>query len=97
MNAPLRIPVLVGSVRRGRQSLKVARFASDRLERAGAYSPLLDLRDFNLPIAGMAVSRVSGSFSDDGEPMEEHYEKAFAGFVETLTWYTRAIGAATDS
>lgn len=50
MNDPLRIPVLVGSVRRGRQSIKVARFAGDRLRRAGAEAPLLDLADFDLPI-----------------------------------------------
>ena len=184
MTTPLRIPVLLGSVRRGRQSIKVARFASSRLARAGAESPLLDLSDFDLPImeerlhkrddpppglepfsasireadavvvvspeyngsmpgvlknaldyiydewfrkpvgivtvsgggfggvqvhyhlqllflrlkalpvAGMPVSNVSQGFSQDGEPMEGHYEKAFAGFVETLLWYTRAIGAA---
>lgn len=187
MNDPLRIPVLPGSVRRGRQPMRVARFASSRLGRAGAKAPLLDLRDFDLPImkerlsrrddpppglkpfsasisradavvvvspeyngsipgvlknaldyiygewnrkpvgivtvsaggfggvqlhnhlqllflrlkalpvAGMAVSKVAGSFSEDGEPMEAHYEKAFAGFIETLTWYTRAIGAAVDA
>lgn len=50
MNDPLRIPVLVGSVRRGRQSIKVARFAGDRLRRAGADAPLLDLADFDLPV-----------------------------------------------
>ena len=184
MNDPLRIPVLLGSVRRGRLSIRVARFAGSRLARAGADAPLLDLADFDLPImeerlhrrddpppglerfaasireadavvvvspeyngsmpgvlknaldyiygewfrkpvgivtvsgggfggvqvhnhlqllflrlkalpvAGMAVSRVSQSFSEDGEPMEEHYEKSFAGFIETLDWHTRAIGAA---
>ncbi|MCY4573496.1 MAG: NAD(P)H-dependent oxidoreductase [Gemmatimonadetes bacterium] len=184
MTTPLRIPVLLGSVRRGRQSIRVARFASSRLTRAGADAPLLDLSDFDLPImeerlhkrddpppglerfsasireadavvivspeyngsmpgvlknaldyiygewfrkpvgivtvsgggfggvqvhyhlqllflrlkalpvAGMPVSNISQSFSEDGEPMEGHYEKAFAGFVETLEWYTRAIGAA---
>ena len=42
MTTPLRIPILVGSVRRGRQSIKVARFAGSRLARAGADAPLLD-------------------------------------------------------
>lgn len=187
MNRPLRIPVLLGSVRRGRQSIRAARFASGRLARAGADAPLLDLREFDLPImeerlhrrddpppglrrfsatiasadavvvvspeyngslpgvlknaldyiygewnrkpvgiitvsaggfggvqlhnhlqllflrvkalpvAGMAVSKVARSFSEDGEPIEEHYEKAFAGFIETLTWYTRAIRAAREA
>lgn len=187
MNHPLQIPVLVGSVRRGRQSMRVARFASDRLARSGADAPILDLRDFDLPImeerlhrrddpppglerfadtirradavvvvspeyngsmpgvlknaldyiygewfrkpvgivtvsaggfggvqlhnhlqllflrlkalpvAGMAVSKVTSSFSDEGESMDAHYEKAFAGFVDTLGWYTRAIGAAVEA
>ncbi len=184
MSTPLHIPVLVGSVRRGRQSIKVARFASKRLEQAGAVAPLLDLRDLDLPImeerlhmrddppaglvrfsesvrsadalvvvspeyngsmpgvlknaldyiygewsrkpvgivtvsaggfggvqvhnhlqllflrvkalpvAGMAVSNVGRAFSADGEPLEPHYEKSFAGFVETLDWYARVVGAA---
>ena len=187
VNARLRIPVLLGSVRRGRKSLRVARFACDRLQRAGADAPLLDLADFDLPImeerlhrrddpppglvrfstaiqeadavvvvspeyngsmpgvlknaldyiygewfrkpvgivtvsaggfggvqvhyflqllflrlkalpvAGMPVSNVSRSFSEDGEPMEERYEKTFAGFIDTLEWYTRAINAARDA
>ena len=185
MNDPLRIPVLVGSVRRGRQSIKVARFAGDPLRRAGAEAPLLDLADFDLPIMeerlyrrddpppGLvrfseaireadAVVIVSpeyngsmpgvlknaldyiygewerkpvgivtlsvGAFGgvqvhnlqllflrlkgppggahgrhDRGpelrrrrEPREDRYEKAFARFIETLEWYTRAIGAAID-
>ena len=50
MNGPLRIPVLVGSVRRGRLSIRVARFAASRLERAGAAAPLLDLAELDLPI-----------------------------------------------
>ncbi|MDE2980552.1 MAG: NAD(P)H-dependent oxidoreductase [Gemmatimonadota bacterium] len=187
MNRPLRVPVLVGSVRRGRQSIKVARFAGDRLEQAGLDAPLLDLRSLDLPImeerlhkrddpppglvrfseavkaadavvvvspeyngsmpgvlknaldyiygewfrkpvgivtvsaggfggvqvhnhlqllflrlkalpvAGMHVSRVSGSFGEDGEPREAHYEKSFAGFIETLAWYARTIRAAVGA
>ena len=187
VTAPLRIPVLLGSVRRGRQSLRVARFACDRLQGAGAEAPLLDLAEYTLPImeerlhllddpppglvrfstaileadavvvvspeyngsmpgalknaldyihgewnrkpvgivtvsaggfggvqvhyflqllflrlkalpvAGMPVSNVSRTFSEDGEPMEDRYEKSFAGFIETLEWYTRAINAASDA
>jgi len=184
MRVPLRIPVLVGSVRRGRQSIRVARFAADRLERAGAEAPLLDLAEIDLPImeerlhrrddpppglvdfsdairsadavvvvspeyngswpgvlknaldyiygewfrkpvgivtvssggfggvqlhnhlqlfflrvkalpvAGMHVPNVGRAFGEDGEPLESRYEKSFAGFVETLEWYARAVGAA---
>ena len=58
---------------------------------------LLFLRLKALPVAGMPVSNVSRSFSEDGEPMEDRYEKSFAGFIETLEWYTRAINAARDA
>ena len=42
----------------------------------------------------MAVSNVSRTFGEDGEPREAHYEKSFRAFVETLEWYARVIGAA---
>lgn len=184
MNAPLRIPVVIGSVRRGRRSIRAARFALDRLTAAGADATLVDLAELDLPImeerlhmrddpppglvrfsetvaaadavvivspeyngsmpgvlknaldyiygewfrkpvgivtvsaggfggvqlhnhlqllflrlkalpvAHMAVSSVSRTFGEDGEPREAHYEKSFAGFIDTLDWYARAIGAA---
>jgi len=184
MNAPLRIPVLLGSVRRGRRSIRVARFAASRLERAGAEAPLLDLAEIDLPImeerlhkrddpppglvgfsrairsadavvvvspeyngswpgvlknaldyihgewfrkpvgivtvsagrfggvqlhnhlqlfflrvralpvAGMHVPNVTRAFDENGEPLEPRHEKSFGGFMETLDWYARAIGAA---
>ncbi len=50
MTAPLRIPVVIGSVRRGRQSIRAARFAVDRLASAGADAALLDLAELDLPI-----------------------------------------------
>lgn len=58
---------------------------------------LLFLRLKALPVAHMAVSSVARSFSDEGEPGEEHYEGTFTNFVETLEWYARAIGAATEA
>ena len=71
MNDPLRIPVLVGSVRRGRQSIKVARFARDRLRRAGAEAPLLDLADFDLPIMEERLYR-----RDDPPPGLDRFSEA---------------------
>ena len=50
MTVPLRIPVVAGSVRRGRQSIRAARFAVDRLVRSGADATLVDLAELNLPI-----------------------------------------------
>ena len=54
MSDPLRIPILIGSGRRGRRSIRVARCARDRLRRAGIDAPLLDLAEFNLPIGRSA-------------------------------------------
>ncbi len=48
--AGLNVPVLLGSVRRGRQSVNVARFACDRLDKAGFRAPLLDLAALDLPV-----------------------------------------------
>ncbi len=50
MTSPLRIPVIVGSARRGRQSIKVAHFVRKRLQQAGIDPPLLDLAKIRLPI-----------------------------------------------
>jgi NAD(P)H-dependent FMN reductase len=45
------IPVLLGSVRRNRESIKVARFALDCLQQLGcAHTELLDLKEMNLPM-----------------------------------------------
>ncbi len=45
------IPIIVGSTRRDRQSIKVARFVLKRLQqREGVTTELLDLLDYNFPI-----------------------------------------------
>lgn len=45
------VPVILGSVRRGRRSPIVARFIVERLGRSGKFEPeLLDLAEYNLPI-----------------------------------------------
>ena len=45
------IPIILGSTRRGRQSLKIARFILDRLgNQTGVETELLDLAEFNFPI-----------------------------------------------
>lgn len=46
-----RIPVILGSTRRGRQSEKVAKFVAERLRRTGHIdTEILDLAVFNFPI-----------------------------------------------
>jgi NAD(P)H-dependent FMN reductase len=45
------VPVILGSVRRGRKSPVVARFIVERLRRSGKFEPeLLDLAEYNLPM-----------------------------------------------
>ncbi|HEX2749308.1 MAG TPA: NAD(P)H-dependent oxidoreductase, partial [Verrucomicrobiales bacterium] len=45
------IPIILGSTRRDRQSVKVARFILSRLQqRAGVQTELLDLAEYNFPI-----------------------------------------------
>src|SRR5579884_1437944 len=45
------IPVILGSIRRGRESVKVAKFALDRLKSIeGVHTKLLDLKAINLPL-----------------------------------------------
>jgi NAD(P)H-dependent FMN reductase len=45
------IPVILGSTRRGRQSVKVARFVVDRMKRSERIdTEILDLLEFNFPI-----------------------------------------------
>src|SRR5437016_13360126 len=45
------IPVILGSIRRNRESAKVAKFAVNWLRRLeGVSTELLDLREFNLPM-----------------------------------------------
>jgi NAD(P)H-dependent FMN reductase len=48
---PFYIPILLGSTRRDRQSIKVARFVFARLQaREGVSTELLDLLEYNFPI-----------------------------------------------
>lgn len=74
MTAPLTIPVVLGSVRRGRQSVKVARFATDRLEALGHTAPLLDLLDFGFPIMEERLH-----MRDDPPPRMEEFSEAIQG------------------
>jgi len=49
--SPLYIPVILGSVRRGRQSPRVARFLAERLRRTGRVeTEILDLAEYDFPI-----------------------------------------------
>ena len=70
--APFYIPVILGSVRRGRQSPKVARFIADRMRRSGKIeTEILDLLEYSFP---MMEERLR--FQDDPPPrLREFSEK----------------------
>jgi len=52
------IPIILGSTRRDRQSLKVARFVLSRLQRReGVETELLDLLEYNFPIMEERLNR----------------------------------------
>jgi NAD(P)H-dependent FMN reductase len=59
------VPVILGSVRRGRKSPIAARFVVERLRRSGKFEPeLLDLAEYNLPIMEERLR-----FRDDPPPV----------------------------
>jgi len=66
------IPIIVGSTRRDRQSIKVARFVFSRLQqRPAAQTELLDLLEYNFPIMEERLHR-----RDDPPPrLKEYAEK----------------------
>ena len=69
---PYYIPIIVGSTRRERQSIKVARFVFARLQqRTGVQTELLDLLEYNFPIMEERLHR-----RDDPPPgLKEYGEK----------------------
>ena len=63
------IPIIVGSTRRDRQSIKVARFVFARLQlRAGVATEMLDLLEYNFPIMEERLHR-----RDDPPPRLQEY------------------------
>jgi NAD(P)H-dependent FMN reductase len=53
----LNIPIILGSTRRGRQSVKVARFVHQRMRAAGVDTELLDLAEYDFPIMEERLSK----------------------------------------
>lgn len=70
----LNIPIIAGSTRRDRQSIKVARFVHARLrQRPGVTTELLDLLEYNFPILEERLHR-----RDDPPPRLQEYADKIA-------------------
>ena len=68
------LPIIVGSTRRDRQSIKVARFVLTRLQqRAGVETELLDLLEYDFPIMEERLDR-----REDPPPGLREYAKKIA-------------------
>lgn len=52
----------------------------------------LGMGAFPIP-AALPVSRVQDSFDDDGNPLDESYEKRAASFINEVLWFAEAISA----
>ena len=71
---PFYVPIIVGSTRRDRQSIKVARFVLSRLQqRKNAETELLDLLEYNFPIMEERLHR-----RDDPPPRLQEYADKIA-------------------
>ncbi len=71
---PFYIPIIVGSTRRDRQSIKVARFVLSRLQqRKNAETEMLDLLEYNFPIMEERLHR-----RDDPPPRLQEYADKIA-------------------
>ena len=61
---PLFIPVILGTVRKGRASENVARFVFEQVkQREGVVSELIDIRDLNLPVDDAGEQIKNATFS----------------------------------
>jgi NAD(P)H-dependent FMN reductase len=68
------IPIILGSTRRGRQSLKVARFVYERMRRYGQIeTEILDLLEYNFPIMEERLR-----FRDDPPPRLREFSEKIA-------------------
>jgi NAD(P)H-dependent FMN reductase len=62
----LYVPIIVGSVRRGRRSIRAARYILERLRRSGQMeAELLDLLEYNFPMLDPAFDRRAQLFVDE--------------------------------
>jgi NAD(P)H-dependent FMN reductase len=96
MVTALNIPVILGSVRSGRASEKVAWLLRDRVEKAGHYSTLIDLKELALPVYG---EELSSHARHAVASLGEHLTRSDASIWLTPEYnhgYTSAIKNAVD-
>ncbi|MFA6955123.1 MAG: hypothetical protein WC538_04540 [Thermoanaerobaculia bacterium] len=95
------IPIILGSIREGRQSPRVAKFIERKLRATGRVdSQILDLKEFDLPMmeerlrllaASFPVSRVGESIAEDGTAVDPSYDKRVETWLGELLWATEAF------
>lgn len=92
---PLRLQVVLGSVREGRRSGPVAQWVVERLAtRPGIAVELVDLKDWNLPIFGLAKFPSEGGYED---PLQRRWAETVAradGYCFVVSEYNHGITAA---
>jgi len=91
-DAPLFVPVILGSIRRNRRSYFPARLLAERVAAAGHETQLLDLRELALPMydeeeatdnhAGVLAFKAAIARSDASVWLSPEYNHSFTGVVK---------------
>lgn len=93
----LTFPIILGSVRRGRQGLRVARWISGLVEARGHTAPLVDPLELDLPLLDrMYKEYPKGEAPAELERLAELYRRA-DGFVVVSAEYNHSIPPALSN
>jgi NAD(P)H-dependent FMN reductase len=89
--APLRVAIVVGSVRPGRRALPVAQWVHERASRRGAHFELVDLVDHALPVLDEALPAAHGRYEHAHTKRWADRIASFDAFVFVTPEYNRSI------
>lgn len=91
----MHIQIIIGSVRKGRTSLPVARWVHERASRRSDFSAeLVDLQEWNLPMFDLAKPPAMGAYED---PLQQRWAEQVArgdGYVFVCPEYNHGYPAA---
>ena len=95
----LKIAVIYGSVRTARQGIKAARFIINKVEQRGHEALRTILAELGTPSIPSAfpISQIHAAFDNDGNALDEAYEKRVVKFLDEFEWYTQALKRARDA